>query len=206
VEILRPMIRFGARALVLALILSLGLAACGGGAPTAGSPAAPGPSASGDAKAVLADTVYKLGSGDKVKVVVFNHEDLSGEFTLDGAGNFAMPLIGEVQAGGLTSRDLEQRIASMYKQGYLVDPQVSVEVENYRPFYILGEVKNPGSYPYVNGMTVLNAVALAGGFTYRAKQNSFLLQRGGSNNQGVAVGGDQAILPGDIVTVQERFF
>jgi polysaccharide export outer membrane protein len=200
------MIRFGARALVLALILSLGLAACGGGAPTAGSPAAPGPSASGDAKAVLADTVYKLGSGDKVKVVVFNHEDLSGEFTLDGAGNFAMPLIGEVKAGGLTSRELEQRIVEKYKDGFLVDPQVSVEVENYRPFYILGEVKNPGSYPYVNGMTVLNAVALAGGFTYRAKQNSFLLQRGGSGSQGGQVGGDQAILPGDIVTVQERFF
>ena len=77
---------------------------------------------------------------------------------------------------------------------------------NYRPFYILGEVKTPGSYPYVNGMTVLNAVALAGGFSYRAKQSDFLLQRGGSNSGGAEVGGDVALLPGDIITVQERFF
>jgi polysaccharide export outer membrane protein len=202
------MIRSWARALALVLVVSLGLSGCGGGAAPAGAPpATPGPSASGgDASAARAQNVYRLGSGDKVKVVVFNHEDLSGEFTLDGAGNFAMPLIGEVKAGGLTSRELEQRIAEKYKDGYLVDPQVGVEVENYRPFYILGEVKNPGSYPYVNGMTVHNAVALAGGFTYRAKQNSFLLQRGGSGAQGTQVGGDQAILPGDIVTVQERFF
>ena len=201
------MIRSWARALALVLVISLGLSACGGGAPAGGPPAAPGPAASGGAAAaVLADTAYRLGSGDKVKVVVFNHEDLSGEFTLDGAGNFAMPLVGEIKAGGLTSRELEQRIVEKYKDGFLIDPQVGVEVENYRPFYILGEVKNPGSYPYVNGMTVLNAVALAGGFTYRAKQNSFLMQRGGSGNQGFQVGGDQAILPGDIVTVQERFF
>ena len=77
---------------------------------------------------------------------------------------------------------------------------------NYRPFYILGEVKTPGSYPYVNGMTVLNAVALAGGFSYRAKQDDFVLQRGGSNSSGNEVQGDAALLPGDIVTVQERFF
>jgi protein involved in polysaccharide export with SLBB domain len=83
---------------------------------------------------------------------------------------------------------------------------VSVEVLNYRPFYILGEVKQPGSYQFVNGMTVLNAVALAGGFSYRAKQNDFLLQRGGSNMAGKPVGGETPILPGDIVTVQERFF
>jgi protein involved in polysaccharide export with SLBB domain len=200
------MIRSWARALALVLVVSLGLSGCGGGAPAGAPPAVPGPAASGNAAAVLADTAYRLGSGDKVKVVVFNHEDLSGEFTLDGAGNFAMPLVGEIKAGGLTSRELEQRIVERYKDGFLIDPQVGVEVENYRPFYILGEVKNPGSYPYVNGMTVLNAVALAGGFTYRAKQNSFLMQRGGSGNQGLQVGGDQAILPGDIVTVQERFF
>ena len=105
------MIRSWARALALVLVISLGLSACGGGAPAGGPPAAPGPAASGGAAAaVLADTAYRLGSGDKVKVVVFNHEDLSGEFTLDGAGNFAMPLVGEIKAGGLTSRELEQRI------------------------------------------------------------------------------------------------
>ena len=129
-------------------------------------------------------SVYKLGPADRIKITVFNHTDLSGEFSLDGAGNFALPLIGEVQGGGLTSRELEQRIQDRLKDGYLIDPQVSIEVMNYRPFYILGEVKTPGSYPYVDNMNILNAVALAGGFTYRAKQNAFMLQRGGSNSEG----------------------
>ena len=185
--------------------LLLVLVGCGGTAPP--PPATPIAAApGGPPPADLAANSYRLGSGDRVRVVVFRHEDLSGEFALDGAGNFAMPLVGEVQAYGLTTRELEQRIATKLQDGYLVDPQVSVEVLNYRPFYILGEVRQPGSYQFVNGMTVLNAVALAGGFTYRAKQNNFLLQRGGSNTAGREVAGDTAILPGDIVTVQERFF
>jgi protein involved in polysaccharide export with SLBB domain len=210
------MIGSRARALVLALVLGVGLAGCGGSGPSAGGALPPAPLATpGDgggggggapATAATADAVYKLGSGDKVKVTVFNHPDLSGEFNLDGAGNLGVPLIGEVKAGGLTSRELEQRIQDRFRDGYLIDPQVNVEVLNYRPFYILGEVKTPGSYPYQNNMTVLNAVALAGGFTYRAKQNGFLLQRGGSNTRAATVGGDQPLLPGDIVTVQERFF
>lgn len=193
-----------------AAALALALAVAGCGAAPSSSPALPPTAATAPAPsaeaAALAVSSYRLGSGDRVRVTVFRHEDLSGEFTLDGAGNFAMPLIGEVQAYGLTTRELEQRIATELEDGYLVDPQVSVEVLSYRPFYILGEVRQPGSYQYVNGMTVLNGVALAGGFTYRAKQDEFLLQRGGSNAQPVEVGIDTPILPGDIVTVQERFF
>ena len=188
------------------LALALALAGCAGGSsgPAATTPT-PTPPA-GAPSADLLDNAYKLGSGDRIRLTVFRHEDLSGEFALDGAGNFAMPLIGEVQAYGLTTRELEQRVAEKLKDGYLVDPQVGVQVLNYRPFYILGEVRSPGSYPYVNGMTVLNAVALAGGFSYRALQDDFLLQRGGSNTAGQEVGGTTALLPGDIVTVQERFF
>jgi polysaccharide export outer membrane protein len=187
-----------------AIVLALALTACaGGGAPP---PQAPAPPAAGAPSAELVSSTYKLGSGDRLKVTVFRHEDLSGEFTLDGAGNFAMPLIGQVEAAGQTTREVEQRIQAKLSDGYLVDPQVAVEVLNYRPFYILGEVKSPGAYPYVNGMTVLNAVALAGGFSYRAYQDEFLLQRGGSNTGSVEVRGDSALLPGDIVTVQERFF
>ena len=184
--------------------LALVLAGCaGGGSPP---PAPPTPPVAGAPAGELVAASYKLGSGDRLKVTVFRHEDLSGEFALDGAGNFAMPLIGEIQAYGLTTREVEQRIQTKLSDGYLVDPQVAVEVLNYRPFYILGEVKAPGAYPYVNGMTVLNAVALAGGFSYRALQEEFLLQRGGSNSGSVEVAGDAALLPGDIVTVQERFF
>jgi protein involved in polysaccharide export with SLBB domain len=187
--------------------VALVLAACSGGAsgPPQPVPTPPVPGA-GAGAADLVTSTYRLASGDRVKVTVFRHEDLSGEFALDGAGNFAMPLIGEVQAYGVTTRELEIRLQEKLSDGYLVEPQVSVEVLNYRPFYILGEVKAPGAYPYVNGMTVLNAVALAGGFSYRAKQEDFLLQRGGSNSGSTEIAGDAALLPGDIVTVQERFF
>jgi protein involved in polysaccharide export with SLBB domain len=184
--------------------LAVALSACGGG--SGPPPALPTPPPGGAGAADLTTSAYRLGSGDRIKVTVFRHEDLSGEFTLDGAGNFAMPLIGEVQGYGLNTRELEERIEAKLQDGYLVDPQVGIEVLNYRPFYILGEIKAPGAYPYVNGMTVLNAVALAGGFSYRAKQDDFLLQRGGSNTGSTEVPGDTPLLPGDIVTVQERFF
>jgi polysaccharide export outer membrane protein len=183
--------------------LALVLTGCAGGG---SAPPTPAPPVAGAPAADLVSTSYRLGSGDRLKVTVFRHEDLSGEFALDGAGNFAMPLIGQIDAYGLTTREVEQRIQEKLSDGYLVDPQVAVEVLNYRPFYILGEVKAPGAYPYVNGMTVLNAVALAGGFSYRAQQDDFLLQRGGSNSGSTEVAGDAALLPGDIVTVQERFF
>jgi polysaccharide biosynthesis/export protein VpsN len=150
---------------------------------------------------------YKLASGDRVRVTVFRHVDLSGEFQLDGRGYFAMPLVGEIQGGGMDSRQLENEIEARLKDGgYLVNPQVGVEVLNYRPFYIIGEVNNPGSYQYVNGMTVINAVALAGGFTYRADQDDIMINRGGS--QGAEVEGllDTEVLPGDIINVTERFF
>jgi polysaccharide export outer membrane protein len=182
-------------ALALAALSTLALDGCAGPRSTAATPLT---------TAAAATTSYKLGSGDRVRVVVFGQENLSGEFGLDGGGHFAMPLIGEIQAGGLTTRELELQIRQKFMTGYLLDPQIGVEVLNYRPFYILGEVKNPGSYPYVDGMAALNAVALAGGFTYRAKQGEFLLRRGDS--AGVQVGGDHVLMPGDTITVEERFF
>jgi polysaccharide biosynthesis/export protein VpsN len=151
---------------------------------------------------------YRLASGDRVRVTVFRHVDLSGEFQLDGEGFFAMPLVGEIQGGGLNSRQLETEIEKRLKDGgYLVNPQVGIEVLNYRPFYIIGEVNNPGSYQYVNGMTVINAVALAGGFTYRADQDDIIINRGGSQGPEVEdVLLDTEVLPGDIINVTERFF
>jgi polysaccharide biosynthesis/export protein VpsN len=150
---------------------------------------------------------YTLGPGDQFRLTVFRHEDLSGEFELDGEGYFAMPLVGEILAGGMTSRALETEIESRLGDGgYLVEPQVSIEVLNYRPFYIIGEVNNPGSYQYVNGMNVVNAVALAGGFTYRADQDDILITRGGSNGEEMDAQLTTGVLPGDIVEVTERFF
>ena len=120
-------------------------------------------------------------------MTVFRHEDLSGEFSLDGEGYFALPLVGEILGGGRTARQLENEIEVALKSGgYLIDPQVSIEVLNYRPFYIIGEVNKPGSFEYVNGMTVINAVALAGGYTYRADQDDIIISRGGSNGPRIA--------------------
>lgn len=150
---------------------------------------------------------YTLGPGDQIRLTVFRHEDLSGEFALDGEGFFALPLVGEILGGGMTARQLENEIEVRLKSGgYLVDPQVSIEVLNYRPFYIIGEVNNPGSYQYVNGMNVINAVALAGGFTYRADQDDIIITRGGANGDELDADLTTSVLPGDIVEVTERFF
>jgi protein involved in polysaccharide export with SLBB domain len=150
---------------------------------------------------------YKLGSGDKIRVTVFGHEDLSGEFEVDGSGNVSLPLIRNIKAEGLTPRELEQVVAERLSPDYLVNPRVSVEVMNYRPFYIYGEVTKPGSYPYVNGMTVVNAVAMAGGFTYRARTGRVrIIHANDASRTPQDADKDTAVLPGDVIEVPERYF
>jgi len=198
--------------LLVSLILTVGLVAACSGSPGPVVPTAPG----GDPAAVVTPTTeggeasvagYRLGPGDQVRMTVFRHEDLSGEFEIDGEGFFAMPLVGEIMTAGMTARELENEIETRLKGGgYLVSPQVSIEVLNYRPFYIIGEVNNPGSYQYVNGMTLINAVALAGGFSYRADQDDVVISRGGSEGTRIEALPDTAVLPGDIIEVPERFF
>jgi polysaccharide biosynthesis/export protein VpsN len=187
--------------LVALLIVGLGLVTACSSTPT------PAPAAVPAANAEDAVAGYKVGAGDRIRVTVFRHEDLSGEFQVDGGGYFAMPLVGEILGGGLNSRQLEETIETRLKDdGYLINPQVSIEVLNYRPFYIIGEVNKPGSYQYVNGMTVINAVALAGGFTYRADQDDIIINRGGSGGPEVQAVLNTEVLPGDIINVTERFF
>lgn len=156
-----------------------------------------------------ADTVarYQLGSGDQIRVTVYGEEDLSGEFELDGTGIISMPLIGAVRVGNRDVDGAEALIAEKLADGYLINPRVSIEVMNYRPFYILGEVKKPGSYPFVNGMTTLNAIALASGFTYRAAKKKITITRKVNGVETDVEATDTTlILPGDIITVPERFF
>ena len=161
----------------------------------------------GGATATAEETGYKLGSGDRVRVTVFGHEDLSGEFEVDGVGRLSLPLIQGVPAAGLRLRQIEGAITDALKPDYLKNPRVSVEVLNYRPFYILGEVNHPGSYPYVNGMTVLNAVALAGGYTYRARESKVVVVRTAETERTrQPAGPDTIVLPGDVIEVPERFF
>ena len=150
---------------------------------------------------------YRLGPGDLLRVVVFGHEDLSGEFEVKGSGHVSLPLIREVAAQGLTLRQFEQAVTDALKPDFLINPRVSVDVLNYRPFYIIGEVKRPGSYPYVNGMTVVNAIALAGGYTYRAKEKEVLITRArDAANKQEPADHQTVVLPGDVIEVPERFW
>ncbi len=150
---------------------------------------------------------YKLGSGDLIKITVFNQEELSGEYTVNGAGQIALPLIGDVNTKDLTVKQVELNIANKLKPDYLLNPKVSVQVLNYRPFYILGEVKEPQSYPYVDGMTYLNAAAIAGGFTYRAKEDHVMVIRAKDpQKKEIRLNMDDRVMPGDVIRVEERFF
>jgi len=150
---------------------------------------------------------YQLGVGDKLKITIFDEPDLSGEFELDGAGGVALPLIGQMQALDLSPRELEKRIEARLLDGYLLRPRVSIEVLSYRPFYIMGEVNQPGSYPYRAGLSVLNAAALAGGFTYRADEGDIEISREAAAGGGRFEATPQTqIKPGDVIRVKERLF
>ena len=153
------------------------------------------------------ESQYRLGSGDRVQVTVFGHEDLSGEFEVGASGALSLPLVGEVMARGLSVPELRDSIVDHIKPDYLRNPRVAVNVLNYRPFYIFGEVKAPGGYAYVAGMRIVEAVALAGGFTYRARENELLIKRA-NDASGAKVPADQdtIVLPGDVIEVPQRFF
>ena len=153
------------------------------------------------------DTVapdYLLSSNDKLKITVFGEDDLSGQFVVDASGNISMPLIGEVRAAGLSLRVLQRNIEGKLRGGYLVDPRVSAEMLNFRPFYVLGEVKNPGEYPYAAGLTLLNAVAQAGGFTPLANTAELGIRRDRAlDEERIVVRAGQVILPGDTIRVDK---
>ena len=153
------------------------------------------------------DTSYTLGSGDKLRVVVFGQEGLSASYSVDTAGNITMPLIGAVRARGMTTAGLQQAVVAKLRNGYVREPHVAVEVEAYRPFFILGEVTLPGQYPYVPNMTVETAVAIAGGYTPRAFKRQIEVSRpvDGLTEKRV-VSPNYPLRPGDTVHIAERWF
>ena len=156
---------------------------------------------------VVPNETYTLDSGDRVRVIVFGQDNLSRIYGIDGSGAVAMPLIGPVRARGLTTFELANEIARDLKRKYIKDPKVTVEVETYRPFFILGEVNKPGQYPFVNAMTVEAAVAIAEGYTERAKQRFVrLTRRFGGVMSTVMVPADYPVQPGDTIYVRQRFF
>jgi protein involved in polysaccharide export with SLBB domain len=156
---------------------------------------------------VISDDSYRLGAGDKMKITVYDEPDLTGEFLVDGAGEVQFPLIGQIAAAGLTVHQFVESLSSALAAKYLRDPKVSVEIENYRPFYIIGEVNKPGEYPFESGMNVLNAVALAGGYTYRADRSDIRVRRNGSSEEdGKDINSETKIYPGDVIRIPERIF
>ena len=159
------------------------------------------------AEPVRYDSAYHLDAGDKLRVVVYGQEGLTNTYAIDAAGSITMPLIGAVPARGRTPSGLAAEISAKLRNGYIRDPSVAVEIDSYRPFFILGEVQAPGQYPYVPNMTVESAVAIAGGFTPRAKRNMVTVTHtdaGGSGRYVVPMG--TSLSPGDTVFVGERWF
>jgi polysaccharide biosynthesis/export protein len=153
------------------------------------------------------DAAYHLDAGDKLRVVVYGQEGLTNIYAIDAAGAITVPLIGAVSARGRTPAGLAAEISAKLRSGYIRDPSVAVEIEAYRPFFILGEVAAPGQYPYVPNMTVESAIAIAGGFSPRAKRDSVTVTHtdaSGSGRYVVPLG--TSISPGDTVFVGERWF
>ncbi len=150
---------------------------------------------------------YQLASGDRLRIIVFGQEQLTNSYNVDGVGNISMPLIGVVHAQGSTTAQMQGSIEAKLREGYLKDPKVSVEVEAYRPFYVLGEVTTAGQYPFINGMTVQNAIAIAGGFTPRGANDYVEITRIVSGRPVTAAAPlTFPVRPGDTITVRERFF
>ena len=173
-----------------------------------GSSGAPGrPLALASASDAPRKTPYTLAGGDRIRIFVYGQPSLSRIYGVDSAGFISMPLIGPLNVRGLTTYDLEIMLAARLGAKYVRDPKVSVEIAAYRPFFILGEVRNPGQYPYVPGMTVRTAVAIAGGYSPRADERKVQITRpiNGANHVSV-VPSTYAVWPGDTVYVPERFF
>lgn len=172
------------------------------GAPLLGACATGGPRLLEDG----VETEYRLAAGDRLRVIVFGQDDLSNLYSVDPAGAISMPLIGTVPVAGTTTRIVEGRVAERLRAGFVRDPRVAVEVDTFRPFFILGEVTNPGQFPFVAGLTVQTAVAVAGGYTPRAARQTARISRVvGDAIVTETVPSTFPVRPGDTITVEERW-
>lgn len=203
------------RAIVLAcLVFAFSVGAAAEPAPKPAALSAP-TSATAPVAGVAAPTAlspeealtYKLGPGDKLNIITFDEPQLTGEFFVGANGMVSLPWIGDVRAVGRTESQLRADIEAKLKDGYILNPQVSLQVLVYRPFYILGEVNKPGEYPYVSGLTVMAAVATAQGFTYRANKHTVWIKRPGQNAEmKLPLTPATEVHAGDTVRIAERYF
>lgn len=181
------------------LLLMAGLAACGGG-PIRGS-------AEAMRQSSVAAQGYRLAPGDKVHVTVFNESNLSGDYVVGPDGRVTLPLAGGLQAAGLTLPQFQTSVTQLLKNGFVQDPNVTITASDLRPYYILGEVKKPGRYSYAPDLTVLNAVATAEGFTYRANTGAIYIRRAAEpSEREVELTATTAVLPGDTIRIAQRYF
>lgn len=152
--------------------------------------------------------VVRLQAGDKAKVVVYGEDRMSGDFEVDSNGQIVIPLLGPIRAVGMGKRELERAIVDRLKNGQILkNPVVTVDISAFRPFYVLGEVEKPGEYAFRNGLNAMSAVAVAGGYTYRASKSKVLIQRSGEKAfTEYALSPNIPIYPGDLISVPERFF
>lgn len=186
---------------LLVALLSLALGACS----TAGGRAID----TGERFAAKQDNNenYRLGIGDRIRIIVYKEDTLTGEFQVNAAGDLAYPLIGDVKATGETTQALAEALRQRLADGYLRDPRVSVEVLNFRPYFILGEVKTPGQYPFAAGLTAVNAIAAAQGFTPRAEKRAIWIRQSGSDEEKLyKLTPNLRIQPGDTIRLGERLF
>jgi len=184
-----------------ALGCCLVVSGCGG---TNAQPATP---AELDALKAAATAAPILAAGEKINIVVYGEASLTGNYLIDPSGYVSLPLAGTVKAAGLTPEQLERNLEKQFGSKYLANPKVTVEVAEFRPFYILGEVEKPGAYPYAGGLNVLSAVAIAGGSTYRANTSYVLIQHLGEDQMHeYQLSQPVPILPGDIIQIPRRYF
>jgi polysaccharide export outer membrane protein len=151
---------------------------------------------------------YRLGADDKVHITVYGEDRLTGDYTVTSNGVVSFPLIGNVNAAGRSLGEVQDDIRQRLAAGYIKDPRVAIEVGNFRSFYVLGEVNKPGEYPYRTNLTLDQAVATAGGYSYRANRKKIILHHSGNTEEAVSLGKTQTISlqPGDTVRIPERFF
>ncbi len=148
---------------------------------------------------------YVLGTSDQLRVQVYNEPTITGDYTVDGAGFLSVPVAGRTKAAGLTTEQLERRLTAKLNGGILKDARVSIQIINYAPFYIRGEVKKPGEFPYKPGLTLGDAVAMAGGYTYRADESRAYVRPSGGTEIMQPLNVDPPIAPGDNIRIPERF-
>ncbi len=149
---------------------------------------------------------YRLQIGDKLKLVVFGEDNLSGDVEINGRGRIQIPLVGEIPAKGRTLKDLQRAIVAKLSDGYIKSPRISLDITNYRPIFVHGEVKSGGQFQYSNNLSFTDAIAMAGGYTYRAQQSYVILSRAGSAAVRINMPAVIPLLPGDNIRVPERFF